>query len=253
MKSKMGLKSYLVISAVFAMVGCALKDSDPRSSAILVAHWSMDDTLGRTLADESGNGHEGRLIGRPEFLEGVSGNALMVAGNGHGIDVADDSAFEFRGSFSIRLSFKISAWPPGQGFLIFRGDGRSGLDPYQLAVDAPDSTLRFTIIGNPTGSTGDSSVSISAPVRENQWYRVDAVFDTTGGNSLALYLNGALVKEKTTSIFPLAELQADQNPGIGIGHHPGRISNDYAFRGLIDEVKVFSGALSDAEIASGRP
>jgi hypothetical protein len=243
----------LVLGAIF-LSGCSSeKTSEPptEEAPLLVAYWPLDDTAGQAMRDETGHGHDGKLIGTASLSEGVSGKAVLIQGNGHGIDVADDSAFGFRGGFTLGLSFKISAFPPGQGFLFFRGDARSGMDSYLLSIHSADSSLRFTIVGSPDGSAGDSAVSVSAPVASGQWYRVDAVFDTTGGNTVALYLNGSLASKKPTSILPLARLEAGQNAGIGIGHHAGRTGGDYAFNGLIDEVRVYSGALPSGKIGSG--
>lgn len=236
------------------MAGCAADKGSEAPSGTevpLVAHWSMEDTSGRTVEDATGHGHDGSIIGAASLAAGVSGQAFSIAGSGTGIDVADDSAFGSQGGFTLSMSFKMESFPSGQGFLFFRGDSRAGQDPIQLSVHSADSSLRFSITGGPAGLTGDSGVSVSASVHSGKWHRVDAVFDTSGGNSLALYVDGAMAQKKATSIFPLATLVAGQNPGIGIGHHAGRTSNDYAFKGLIDEVRFYSGALSAKKIESG--
>lgn len=254
MRKNIPIEMALFLCAGF-MVGCAAdKGSEAPSGpedVPLAAHWSMEDTSGRTVKDATGHGHDGSIIGVPALAAGVSGKALSISGNGAGIDVPDDSAFESQDGFTLSMSFRMESFPAGQGFLFFRGDSRAGLDPIQLTVHSADSSLRFSITGGPTGLTGDSLVSVSASVQTGKWYRVDAVFDTTGGNSVALYVDGALAGKKPTSIFPLEKLEAGQNPGIGIGHHAKRTVNDYAFKGLIDEVRFFSGALSAKKIEAG--
>jgi hypothetical protein len=253
----MGRKTASVssLSAIAGLLlGCgAEKASEPRQGKPgLAAHWSMEDTSGGSVDDGSGNGHDGKIIGRLALAEGASGKALSLTGSGMGLDVPDHADFAFRGGFTLSLSFRIAAFPSGQGFLLFRGDSRMGMDPYGLSIQSSDSTLRFVLYGGPGGLTGDSVVSVSARVEAGRWYRADAVFDTTGENTAALYLDGKEVSRVNTSILPLTLLDAGSIPGIGIGHHAGRTFNDYPFNGLIDEVRIFSGPLSHGDIASGR-
>ena len=40
----------------------------------LVAYWSFDNC---DATDDSGNGHDGKIFGNPECVEGISGKALL--------------------------------------------------------------------------------------------------------------------------------------------------------------------------------
>lgn len=252
---KIDLKPSCAIGLLL-LIGCAAdkgteSQSDPVNPPV-AAYWSMEDTAGRAIQDMSGHGHNGSIVGTAALADGVAGRAYRVGGNGTGIDVPDDAAFGFKGSFTLSLSCKVAAFPSGQGFLLFRGDSRSGMDPFVLSIQSADSSLRFSITGGTGGVTGDSLVSVSAPIHGDRWYRVDAVFDTTGGNTVSLYVDGQLAEKKSTAIFPLAVLESGSKPGIGIGHHAGRTAGDYAFNGLIDEVRIFAGALPAQNIAAGK-
>lgn len=127
-----------------------------------------------------------------------------------------------------------------------------GNDPYVLTANSEDNTIRFAIAGSPDGSRGDSVIAVSARVETGRWYRADAVFDTTGTNSIALYLDGVEVARRSTTLLPMTTLDPGSYPCIGIGHHGGRTGNDYVFNGQIDEVRFFAGALSREDIAAGR-
>ena len=81
------------------------------------------------------------------------------------------------------------------------------------------------------------------------WYHVTAVFDGRA-NTLKLYLNGHLMKEKTDVMLKGA--LAENASGFIVGRYPNNktgsaYSKDY-FKGEIDEVRIFEKALSHDEI-----
>ena len=53
--------------------------SSGMAQADLVAHWSLDDGAGNTVADSSGNGYGGTFEGNPEWVDGLYGQALNFA------------------------------------------------------------------------------------------------------------------------------------------------------------------------------
>ena len=42
----------------------------------LVAYWAFDENDGEVASDSSGNGHDGTLVGDPQWVEGQMGSAL---------------------------------------------------------------------------------------------------------------------------------------------------------------------------------
>jgi hypothetical protein len=214
----------------------------------LVAYWPIDELSGTAVLDNSGNGHDGVMTGNAQRTRGVSGNALLNKGRNSGIDVPDNSAFELTNGFTLSMWVRIDGWISGQGLVFFRGDSRPGYDPYLLAVDYPGKTLRFQIQDNATSRAGGNVDSVKAPVDSGVWFQVTAVFDTKNDiKTLALFIDGKLIEQKVTAIAPFAQLDVTQRPGLGIGHHAMRGSNDYGFLGAVDEVKIYSTALSPVE------
>jgi hypothetical protein len=63
---------------------------------------------------------------------------------------------------------------------------------------------------------------------------------------MKLYVGGALVAEKKTSIKPAGAFDPRTQPGIGIGNNPN--AGGYPFIGLVDELLLYSRALSAKEI-----
>ena len=72
--------------------------------------------------------------------------------------------------------------------------------------------------------------------------------DVTG--EMRLYLNGILVSQGLTSVRPFGALDPASNPGVGIGSHGGYPStpHKFLFNGLIDELKLYNHALSQADV-----
>jgi hypothetical protein len=228
---------------------CAQKQDGTVNNG-LVAYWPFDEESGTAVLDQSGNGHNGTMVGYAQRTAGVSGNALLNMGRNGGVDVPDDSAFALTKSLTLSLWLRVDTWIEGQMLVFFRGDSRPGYDPYVLAVDYPSKTIRFQVQDNASVPNGGNYDTVRAPVDSGTWVLVTGVFDTKcDTKTLALYVNGKRVSQKTTTVSPFAALDANQGPGVGIGHHAMRSSNDYGFAGAVDEVRLYSRALSATEIA----
>ncbi len=154
-----------------------------------------------------------------------------------GVQIADQPAYVLTNSLS------VEAWirPRGDGYYVFfRGDNRSGLDPYVLSMQA-NNTLAFYI----TDANGNSA-SVAAPLVYNQWWYVAATLDGASGK-LSLYTNGILAAQMTTTIRPFGDLIPADSPGIGIGNvNDG--GNNFPFWGDIDEVSLYNRALTGVEV-----
>ena len=179
------------------------------------------------------------------FTNGVVGQAFafdpenLPFGTYSGVRIADQPAYALTNSLS------IEAWirPRGDGYVIFyRGDNRSGLDPYTMSMGL-NNILSFAI----TDANGNSA-GVSAPLVYNQWWHVAGTLDGASGN-LSLYTNGSLAAQITTTVRPFGALIPGDSPGIGIGNVNDGFNN-FPFLGDIDEVSLYSRALSGAEIAA---
>ena len=130
----------------------------------------------------------------------------------------------------------------GHGLILFRGDDRGGLDPYQLTL-REDGIISFQI----TSLTG--AASLRAPLPLGQFVHVAGTLDAETG-AMRLYLNGMLVSRGVTSVRPFGALDPASNPGVGIGSHGGypATPHKFLFNGLIDELKLYNHALSQADV-----
>jgi hypothetical protein len=64
---------------------------------------------------------------------------------------------------------------------------------------------------------------------------------------MSLYINGILSAQKKTELRPIAVLDKDASPALGIGNAGGKYYS-MPFNGAIDEVRIYNRALTEAEI-----
>lgn len=94
---------------------------------------------------------------------------------------------------------------------------------------------------------GGAATTINAGIQTNTWYHILFAVDNAN-NRLALYLNGALLKEWTTTV-PLYYGGTEGETKGGWDNGEFSIA-DYGFSGLVDEVQFWNRGLTDAEAAS---
>ena len=197
---------------------------------------------GNGSANDLVSGNNGTLVD-VSFTSGVDGEAFVFdlgqnPGAGFtGVRIADQPAYVLTNSLS------IEGWvrPTGNGYVIFwRGDNRTGYDPYSLVMQG-NNVLAFSITdGN------NHTVSIFAPLVYGQWWHVAGTLDDSTG-MMSLYTNGVLASQTNTTVRPLGNLIAADSPGIGIGNvNDG--ANNFPFTGDINQISLYNRALGQAEI-----
>ncbi len=178
------------------------------------------------------------------FAPGEVGQAFSFGGSSGGFNVPDVPQLALSNSLTIEGWIYVPSPPSVPGMVLFRGDTRPGFDPFYLDVE-PSGTkgsLNF-IIENPA----NVNAAISAPPPLGAWTHVAATLEDYSGN-MKLYTNGVLAAQTTTPLRPLGPLIPGDAPGLGIGNHssqPGPFN--YPFRGQVDELSVYSRAISASE------
>lgn len=177
---------------------------------------------------------------------GNANNAFLFNGTGSYMKIANNDAFDLR-TITLFAIVKIN------GFY-------SGSSPINSIIDkgSPDNingffALRFSdpavTAGQPVNtanesfyaSFGDNAAGVRATqtITTDQWYYLAYTFD---GFVSKIYINGKLdaTMAKTTSFSP-------NNLPLFLGRHLDD-ANPYFFNGVMDEVRIYSRPLSQAEI-----
>ena len=98
---------------VVLMVGCF-----GTAHAELVGHWKLDEGSGGTIADSSGNGNDGAIVGNPTQIPGMGGTALefhglgTTGGGGDHINCGNAAILDITGPISIALWIRPDADDP---------------------------------------------------------------------------------------------------------------------------------------------
>ncbi|MCP4853691.1 MAG: hypothetical protein GY903_04270 [Fuerstiella sp.] len=203
----------------------------------VVSSWPAENT-----SVDSVGSNDGSLVSGASYADGQIGQAFSFDGVDDRVLIPDSLSLQITGSITIEAWVRVDSTPvSGHGLILFRGDDRGGLDPYQLTTS--DGRIRFSI------SSLTSSSTVEAPVPVGEFAYVAATLDDSSGE-LSLYLNGVLMAQMTTTARPFGALDPASNPSIGIGNHGGypTTPHNFPFHGLIDELQVHDQALSAADV-----
>lgn len=201
--------------------------------AELVLHYSFDDKDESSAKDESGNGNDGTIIAGSNAA-GILGSALTFDGNSV-IKVANsDSLNPAEKPWSVEAIVNSSA----EDGVVFARGGES----YGYALYFEKGLVKFSVRSKGANYTICSSQKISG-----QWAHIAGVI--TGDHKLKLYVNGGLEASDKIQSF----IAANPNEAMEIGADEGSPAGDYGknavkFKGIIDDVKIYKGELSESEI-----
>ncbi|MGZ5347505.1 MAG: LamG-like jellyroll fold domain-containing protein, partial [Solirubrobacterales bacterium] len=195
----------------------------------LAGAWAFDEGAGTTTADASGRGNAGTLIGASWTTQGRYGNALSFNGAST-VRVADSASLDLTTAMTLSAWIRPTALQSGWRTILQRE-----ADAYFLNASNSDGPLRPSGGGTLGGNTQYLSGPTANPV--DAWTHVALSYD---GATLRLFVNGSQVSSRATA----GAIQTTDNP-LWIG---GNSPYGEYFQGLIDEVRVYDRALSQADI-----
>jgi hypothetical protein len=196
----------------------------------LVAHWKFDEGTGTTASDSSGNGNTGTLINGPLWIAGKVGNALYFDGMDDNVNVLDSNSLDLSSSFTLSAWVNPSSTSTNWNTILVKNDR------YHLFSNVTGSACTD---GSPLGgfsTTQMNYVCPSSPIPLNTWTHLTLTYN---GSVLTLYQNGVGVATSNVSGTLSSGTETLQIGGNKYGQY---------FKGLIDEVRVYSRALSGTEI-----
>jgi beta-galactosidase len=198
----------------------------------LLAWWKMDESGGTTAADSSGNGLSAS-VSAATFAPGYISNALYFNGS--------NSAATFASPDTAQMT--VAGWA--------RADGQ-GNSAYPRIFDTPGWRLFFRFDGS--GSNGLDFATYSTAngdwfsgantIRTGAWFHVAASYDRGSfANVPALYVNG--IKRALTTI---TSPSGTQPPYSGTGYIGNKSGLSRAWKGGLDDLRIYNRLLTDAEI-----
>ena len=188
-----------------------------QARAATVGYWRFEEGTAGTAAtgtnsipDSSGNGNNATPFNGPVYVSDVpgptvpgtgaaNGLALSFDGTSQRVFIPDSPSLAPTKSLTLEAYLKPASLVSGNFFdqeqVLFRGDDRSSLDPYELYKI--DGNIYFAIT-----DAKDRFVSLQAPLpAAGRWTFVAGTLDDATG-VMDLYVNGRLAATTTTTVRP---------------------------------------------------
>ncbi|WP_175813056.1 LamG-like jellyroll fold domain-containing protein [Burkholderia contaminans] len=209
----------------------------------LLAHLTFDEGSGVTAADSSGNGRNGTLNGAT-WAAGRSGNAVSLNGSGAYVALPDDLLADVS-------DFTIASWVFWNGAQTWARlfDFGTGFHRYMMFTPRAQlrngwAGMRFAMTANGPGD-GPPEQIIDAPTElpSKRWVHVAV---TLSGSTGTIYVDGTPVSTNTAMFQAPFRLGPTTQNWLGKSQY----SADATFHGLIDDFRIYRGALGAAQIAS---
>jgi len=209
-----------------------------------LAYYRLGEASGTTMGDSSGNGRDGAynnppVLGAAGLLVGDSNTAADFNGS-------DDYANVVGGAWVDVTTVSIEAWakrdgtPPSQYVIVNRDDGNftgSNMRHWSLAINSANKAT-FAFWASDGGAT--QVVTSTTTLSDGVAYHLVGTYDGSVGR---LYVNG--VQEATVTIAGAIQISAT-TADVRIGRSAS--SSTLFFNGIIDEIAIYSGALSATRI-----
>ncbi|MCA9184968.1 MAG: LamG-like jellyroll fold domain-containing protein [Pirellulaceae bacterium] len=208
----------------------------------LVAHWPLDAN-----ANDVVGGHNGIPLDVAFGGPGANGNTGLSAnfnGTTSSIEVPFSSALN-PDSFTVSVWANPTATSGYNSPITSRDDFQGGVSTHgYILYNDPNGNWQFwTGDGDPGWAVLGGGASVT-----NTWTHLAASFDRVSGTK-SYYVNGVLAGQVTTQGYSVNGTVESENLHIGSGQDDGL---NFYFNGSIDDVAVFQGVLTPAEIANIR-
>ncbi|QLA83845.1 hypothetical protein EXV95_17190 [Acidovorax sp. JMULE5] len=201
-------------------------------------HLPLNEGSGTSATDQSGNALHGRLVGATSWGAGRTAGSSAVALDGASGHVALPT-----GIMKDLADFTISVWVYRQS--ASAGNARvfdiGSSDIAYLALLANTSTLRFASTG--TTYFGEENVTSSVALGTGRWVHLAVA---RRGTTVTLFVDGQATGTLADAPFAPHQLGATTQNWLGRAQY----GSDPYFAGRMQDFRLYSGALTSAQIAA---
>ena len=220
------------VLAIVLAIGMVLSLAGPVQAGLrddLVGYWAFDNS-GSMGDDRSGNGYTGTLQDNAAFSADsvLGGGALSLDGANDYVQLPD-MGVNFTDSASLSLWVKLNVHTPTDNSMTGFMDFDNGDNSHYTWSDGLFYCGLFRSGGR------FNSISSAPGLQRDQWHLLTVVNDP---------VEGYKIYQNDTEIF------SDVQPNFGIGNWRIGTQNGYWMNGTVDEVGLWNGALTQADVTS---
>lgn len=218
------LTGLLTVSWVYAEI-------DP---ATVVAVWLLDEGQGKTAGDLSENANDGNITGS-EWVDGKFGKALEFDGGTDQVEVPDAEGLDAIPQITVVTWVKYDKEPP-------QNYAPVGKEPLYRFIIGKGGSGHF--VAATTGNAWYSAGTVASwgGITPGEWHHLAGTYD---GVLIKFYIDGKFAGEGPQ------EVSGDVlNNAAGFTMAKSIANNVDFLEGIVDEVAIFSVALSEADIKS---
>ena len=224
--------SYLLLVILIAI---PVKWSDAALDDDIVVYLIFDGK-GKTVVDESGNGHDAKVIANTKFVAGKYGDAVEITALGPDcVNIPAADSLKIKGKITMMAWVYQKAWAASSAQWFDKNCHNGGeKNCYGFGVFGTNILMML-------GATNSrKNHQIPNSMEDKKWHHITGTYD---GSTKRIYLDGKLLNEQAEK-FDFAGTN-DQDLRIGCAKDRPQYTFD---GGMIDEVAVWSRALSLDEI-----
>jgi hypothetical protein len=204
----------------------------------LLALLPLNAASGTTASDTAGRAKNGKLVGTASWGAGrKSGNALLLDGKGAHVALPADVLAQ-TSDFTVAVWLYWNAAVNNTRVFDF---GTSDIAYMALIPRDASGKLRFT--ATRSHYFGEQNIVASSALPTGRWVHVAVKL---AGDVGKLYMDGVQVGEGSGIVVTPFQLGDTPNAWLGRSQY----GNDPSFNGLMQDLRIYNGALSNAEIAA---
>ena len=208
----------------------------------LAARWPFNEASGAgTVVDISGNSNDGTVYSATTGEAGQSAlfdKAVSFDGTDDYIDCGNKASLSITTPITLEAWIYLDAWSGSWDRVVAKTASWAGGLSYILGIS---ETYRGVYFGLWTGDA-QTNIKGQTPIPMNTWTHIAGTWD---GSTMRIYINHAVQPETLSFAGPITATTTHLYIGWD-GY--GQSIHYYQFEGLIDEVRIWRGALTAAQL-----
>jgi hypothetical protein len=200
-----------------------------------VGAYRFGEGVGTTTADGSMSGNGGTLVNGASWITaGRYGGAINFDGVNDYVRAADSTSLDLGRTGTVEAWVKLDTLNRWHS-VVAKGSANTN-SSHNYAIEVSNSNRWVCILGSGASSLTLQSSSVAT---SNRYYHVACAWD---GTTARLYVDGALIASSSQLVTPVGNTAP-----LTVGQFGGDTDR---LDGVIDEVRIYGRALSQAEIQS---